>query len=49
MKKIISVVLLVLMTSVMFSKSFFGNRYFETKVTVPVSFSNNTFGVFDFL
>lgn len=48
MKKIFSILLFVLMTSVLCSKSFFGTRYFETKVTMPVTVSNNTFGVFDF-
>ena len=47
MKKKISFVLIILMTSLLFSKSFFGTRYFETKVDVPFNFSNNTFGLFD--
>lgn len=47
MKKKISFVLIILMTSLLFSKSFFGTRYFETKVDVPFNFSNNTLGLFD--
>lgn len=49
MKRKILFVLFVLMTSLVFSKSFFRNRYFEMKVTVPVSVSNNTFGIFEML
>lgn len=47
MKKKISFALIILMTSLLFSKSFFDSRYFEIKLDVPFNFSNNTISLFD--
>lgn len=54
MKKILSVILFCILTSLAFSKSvsatdFFSRRIVELKVDVPVNISNNAFSLFDFL
>lgn len=48
MKRKVLVILLIFMSSFVFSKSFFSERYFEVKTVVPASVSTNSIGVVNF-
>ncbi|MCR4630901.1 MAG: hypothetical protein K5786_04655 [Treponema sp.] len=50
MKKILAFIITsFLLCTVMFSKGFFGDRFFEYKISVPFAISNNCFSVDDFM
>lgn len=49
MKKIFVVLISLFVSFSAFSENFLSNRFFEVEVDVPLSISNNTFGVFDYL
>ena len=49
MKRRFCFILLIIMSTLLFSNSFFRERYFELKVDIPMNVSTNTLKIMDFL